>query len=79
MGDWLDDVGERSFAAKTRRKWTARMSFSEETNQKTSKSERAAPLRPWLAMWKRRRNKSLLLLFFRKEDFYLFHKKPLRG
>jgi hypothetical protein len=44
------------------------MFFSEEKNQKTFESALAQPGRPWPATWKRRRHKSLLLLFFRKED-----------
>jgi hypothetical protein len=44
------------------------MFFSEEKNQKTFNSPPAQPIRPWPPNWKRRENKSLLLLFFRKEE-----------
>ncbi len=44
------------------------MFFSEEKNQKTFMSLQLQRCRPWPARWKPRRNKSLLLLFFRKED-----------
>jgi hypothetical protein len=47
------------------------MFFSEEKNQKTFASALADRSRPWPDRWKRRRNKSLLLLFFRKEDLAL--------
>jgi hypothetical protein len=42
--------------------------FSEEKNQKTFMSALAAISGPWPPTVKLRRNKSLLLLFFRKED-----------
>jgi uncharacterized membrane protein YtjA (UPF0391 family) len=44
------------------------MFFSEEKNQKTFNSALAPLIRPWPATLKRRRHKSLLLLFFRKEE-----------
>jgi hypothetical protein len=44
------------------------MFFSEEKNQMTFDSALAQPIRPWPVTWKRQRSKSLLLLFFRKED-----------
>jgi hypothetical protein len=45
----------------------ARMFFSEEKNQKTFVSALAEGYRPWPDSGKRRRIKSLLVLFFRKE------------
>jgi hypothetical protein len=50
----------------------ARMFFSEEKNQKTFVSPLAARSRPWPPDVKLRENKSLLLLFFRKEGLALF-------
>jgi hypothetical protein len=47
------------------------MFFSEEKNQKTFGSALAQPVRPWPGTWERRRDKSLLLLFFRKEELPL--------
>jgi hypothetical protein len=44
------------------------MFFSEEKNQKTFISWLSDACVPWPARWSRRRNESLLLLFFRKED-----------
>jgi hypothetical protein len=43
------------------------MFFSEEKNQKTFTSPLAARSRPWPGSLRWLRNKSLLLLFFRKE------------
>jgi hypothetical protein len=48
----------------------AKMFFSEEKNQKTFMSGLTPPFRPWPEMWFRLRDKSLLLLFFRKEDAF---------
>jgi hypothetical protein len=42
------------------------MFFSEEKNQKTFNPAPASTNRPWPARWERRENKSLLVLFFRK-------------
>jgi hypothetical protein len=44
------------------------MFFSEEKNQKTFVLARADRCRPWPDSWEGAGNKSLLLLFFRKED-----------
>jgi hypothetical protein len=44
------------------------MFFSEEKNQKTFIPARHPAIRPWPGSWERRGNKSLLLLFFRKEE-----------
>ncbi len=41
--------------------------FSEETKQRTFKFAPAEACRPWPGSWERRRSKSLLVLFFRKE------------
>jgi hypothetical protein len=46
----------------------ARMFFSEEKNQKTFNSPALPRSRPWPVGLRWRRCKSLLLLFFRKED-----------
>jgi hypothetical protein len=46
------------------------MFFSEEKNQKTSMSAPADSCRPWPDTWKRPKNKSLLVLFFRKEHSF---------
>jgi tRNA(Leu) C34 or U34 (ribose-2'-O)-methylase TrmL len=46
----------------------AKLFFSEEKNQKTFSPAQAAISRPWPPSGKLRRNESLLLLFFRKED-----------
>jgi hypothetical protein len=43
------------------------MFFSEEKNQKTFCSAQVAPIWPGPRMWEQRNNKSLLVLFFRKE------------
>jgi hypothetical protein len=49
------------------------MFFSEEKNQKTFTSALAARSRPWPRPWERLRDKSLLVLFFRKEhSFFCF-------
>jgi hypothetical protein len=45
--------------------------FSEEKKQKTFVPAPADRSRPWPRSWERRRNKSLLLLFFRKEGLFL--------
>jgi hypothetical protein len=45
----------------------ARMFFSEEKNQKTFISPPLPRSRPWPGYCRSARNKSLLLLFFRKE------------
>jgi hypothetical protein len=47
------------------------MFFSEEKNQKTFESAQAYRYGPWLDRLRRRRNKSLLVLFFRKEHSFL--------
>jgi hypothetical protein len=47
------------------------MFFSEEKNQKTFISSPLPRSRPWPGCLRRRRDKSLLLLFFRKEDLSL--------
>jgi hypothetical protein len=44
-----------------------RMFFSEEKNQKTFNVEPYPLIRPWPGTWGRLKNKSLLLLFLRKE------------
>jgi hypothetical protein len=44
------------------------MFFSEEKNQKTFIPGGGGKMRLWPGSWEVRRNKSLLLLFFRKED-----------
>jgi hypothetical protein len=48
------------------------MFFSEEKNQKTVESGLYQRFRPWPESWDRLKHKSLLLIFFRKEDFLLF-------
>jgi hypothetical protein len=50
--------------------------FSEEKNQKTFMSAPAEGYRPWPESGKRRKIKSLLLLFFRKEDLSCLPPKP---
>jgi hypothetical protein len=50
----------------------ARMFFFEKKNQKTFVPALAARSRPWPPKVKLRRNKSLLLLFFRKEGLSFF-------
>jgi hypothetical protein len=45
-----------------------RVFFSEEKNQKTFISQQVQPLRPWPGFVRWRRVKSLLVLFFRKEQ-----------
>jgi hypothetical protein len=44
------------------------MFFSAEKNRKINNFRAAAPFRPWPVTGNLRRDKSLLLLFFRKED-----------
>jgi hypothetical protein len=44
------------------------MFFSEEKNQKTFIFQPLPRSRPWPASFRRARHKSLLLLFFRKEE-----------
>jgi hypothetical protein len=46
------------------------MFFSEEKNQKTFIPGLHEYSRPWPQSWEGRKNKSLLLLFFRKEGLF---------
>jgi hypothetical protein len=58
----------------------AKAFFSEEKKQKTFISPPAPTSRPWPESWVQHRNKSLLVLFFRKEHLsYAFSTSPYKA